>query len=61
MINPDYQFEFDVNFSFGRDSVFTVVNNDSFGETPIPPISGPFILLDGSPFLLLSGEDFVLL
>ena len=52
-------FFFDVNYGFGRDSVFTVIN-DEIGTLP-PPIGGYFLLLDGTNFLLLDGEDLTLL
>jgi len=59
MTNPDFPFGFDINFSFGREGVFSVVNNEAAGSEP--PVSGTFLLLDDTSFLLLSGEDFVLL
>jgi hypothetical protein len=53
------QFFFDVNYGFGRDSVFTIIDNE-IGPLP-PPIEGYFLLLDGSDFLLLDGENLTLL
>lgn len=55
-----FPFGFDVNFSFGQDSVFTNTKEESDGINP-PPISGQFMLLDGTHFLLLDGSDFNLL
>jgi hypothetical protein len=60
MINPGYQFAFDINFSFGRDSVFTEVNNDSFGESPVPPSDDFLLLTDGTNFLLTDSTFLVL-
>lgn len=53
------QFFFDVNFSLGEDSVFTL--RDTEVMPPMPPIEGYFLLLDNTNFLLLSGENLTLL
>lgn len=61
MPEPKFPFDFDINFSFGRDSVFTQINAEFDSINPPPPISGYFLELQGPPFLLLSGEDMTLL
>lgn len=53
------QFTFDVNYNFGVDSVFTLIDVE-IGTSP-PPIIGYFLLLDGTNFLLLDGENLTLL
>lgn len=53
------QFLFDVNYGFGSDSVFTLIDVE-IGNFP-PPIEGYFLLLDGTNFLLLDGENLTLL
>lgn len=54
-------FGFDVNFSFGADSVFTKVLEEFDGINPPPPAVGYFLLLQGDPMLLLDGTNFDLL
>lgn len=56
---PEHQFYFDVNFAFGDESVFTLV--DDTAGTPSPPILGYFLTLAGPIFGLLDGQDLVLL
>ena len=53
------EFLFDVNFSYGQDSVFTMVDHEMVA--PMPPIEGYFLLLDGTNFLLLDGDNLTLL
>jgi len=54
-------FGFDINFSFGADSVFMDVLEEFDGINPPPPVSGYFLLLQGDPMLLLDGTNFDLL
>ncbi len=54
-----HDFFFDVHFNLGKDSVFTLID-DEIGTSP-PPIEGFFLLLDGTHFLLLNGQDLTLL
>lgn len=56
-----FPFVFDINFSFGTDSVFSEVYSEFDSVNPPPPISGYFLELQGTPLLLLSGEDMALL
>jgi hypothetical protein len=53
------QFNFDVNYGFGSDSVFTLIDKEELA--PFPPIEGYFLLLDNTNFLLLDGENLTLL
>ena len=55
----EHPFVFDVNYSFGEESVFTLV--DETAGSPLPPIEGYFLLLDGTNFLLLNGQNLTLL
>ncbi len=55
---PTVEHDFGMNFNFGTDSVFT---NKYSNNSNIVPISGAFLLLDGTDFLLLDGTDFNLL
>ena len=59
MSNIADKFFFDINYGFGRDSVFTLID-DEISSLP-PPIEEFFLLLDGTPFLLLDGENLTLL
>lgn len=59
MPSHQHDFLFDVNFGFGEESVFTLVD-ETAGE-PLPPIEGYFLLLNGGNFLLLNGQDLTLL
>lgn len=61
MPESKFPFEFDINFSFGRDSVYTKVNAEFDDINPPPPVSGYFLELQGGPFLLLNGQDMALL
>lgn len=45
-----HDFMFDVNFSLGRESVFTLVDQEEIG--PFPPVEGYFLETDGTPILL---------
>ncbi len=56
---PEHPFFFDVNFAFGDESVFTLV--DDTAGSPLPPIEGYFLTLAGPIFGLLDGQDLVLL
>ena len=60
MPSPEHGFMFDVNFAFGDESVFTLID-DTAGTVPPPPIIGYFLLLDGTNFLLLDGQKLTLL
>lgn len=59
MTSPLYDFLFDVDYSFGNESVFTLVNLEEL--PPLPPVVGYFLLLDNTPFLLLDNENLTLL
>ena len=59
MPSHQHDFLFDVNFSFGEESVFTLV--DETAGQPLPPIEGFFLTLAGPIFGLLDGQDMVLL
>jgi len=61
MSSPEHVFLFDVNFSFGSESLFA--EGDEIGNPPNPPILGYFLELSssGNPFLLLSGANQTLL
>lgn len=56
-----FPFVFDVNFSFGKDSVFSEIYSEFDPLNPPPPVPGYFLELQGGPFLLLSGEKMALL
>jgi hypothetical protein len=45
-----HDFMFDVNFSMGRESVFTLVDQEEIGS--FPPIEGYLLLTDLTPILL---------
>ena len=50
---------FGVNFNF---STYNLVSGGSGGYVPPnPPVTGDFLLLDGTNFLLLDGTNFLLL
>lgn len=61
MNSNEHPFNFDPNFGFGRESVFTDVHLQFSGTIPVPPDRGYFLELQGGPFLLLDGQDMVLL
>lgn len=48
-----HDFMFDVNFSIGRESVFTLVDQEELA--PFPPIEGVLLLTDETPILLTDG------
>lgn len=50
---------FDVNFSLGDESVFTLKTDNE--NIPLPPIEGYFLWLDNTPVFLLDGEHMTLL
>jgi hypothetical protein len=50
---------FDINFSFGDESVFTLKTDNE--NIPEPPVEGYFLWLDDTPFYLLDGEKLTLL
>lgn len=54
MPSPTHDFMFDVNFSFGQESVFTVINQDM--APPFPPSLGYLLETDNTPILLTTGE-----
>ncbi len=54
-----FDFLFDVNYGFGNDSVFTLIDQEELA--PFPPIQDIFILLDTTPFNLLDATDLNLL
>jgi hypothetical protein len=60
MSNNTDTFLFDVNFGFGSDGVFILIDKEESGIHP-PPIEGYFNLLDNTPFLLLNGKNLTLL
>lgn len=51
-------FYFGLGFDFNKNNVFL---QEYETITTFPPISGDFLLLDGSNFKLLDGTDFLLL
>ena len=53
-----HDFMFDVNFSMGRESVFTLVDQEELA--PFPPIEGYLLETDGTPLLLTTGEFLAL-
>lgn len=61
MNSNEHPFNFDTNFGFGRESVFTDVHLQYSGVIPPPPETGYFLELQGGPFLLLNGQDMTLL
>lgn len=52
-------FIFFPNFDFATDSLF--VSGSQNGSPPFPPVTGYFMLLDGTFFLLLDGGNLLLL
>lgn len=50
---------FTAEYNFAKDNLFAVNTND--GPPPLPPVTGNFLLLDGSEFLLLDLSNFLLL
>lgn len=54
-----HNFAFDLNFNFGVDNLLVVLNPNE--GTPFPPVTGNFLLLDGTDFLLLDGTNLLLL
>jgi hypothetical protein len=61
MNSNEHPFNFDCNFGFGTESVFTDV--DLQYSSIIPPPPGPkfFLLLQGGPLILLNGQEMLLL
>jgi hypothetical protein len=59
MQSRTHNFIFDANFNFGTDNLLVVINPDV--GAPFPPVTGDFLLLDGTDFLLLDGTNFLLL
>lgn len=53
------EFTFNPNYNFAVEGVF--VQKHSEQSAPFPPISGDFLLLDGTDFLLLDSTNFLLL
>jgi len=53
-------FYFDVDYGFGSDSVFTLIDKEEAGVNP-PPIEGYFNLLTNLPLVLLNGQNMDLL
>lgn len=60
MSSHDHVFLFDINFGFGSESVFTLINTPQDDAQPRPS-EGFFLLLNGGNFLLLNGKDLELL
>lgn len=58
MNSHEHYFMFDVNFSIGSESVFTLVDHEELA--PFPPIEGILLLTDTSDFLLTTGETLSL-
>ncbi len=54
-----HDFFFDTEFSFGDESVFTLVDKSEIA--PPPPVEEHFLLLNGGDFLLLNGQNLDLL
>jgi hypothetical protein len=54
-----HDFFFDTKFSFGDESVFTLI--DKAETVPTPPVERDFLLLNGGNFLLLNGQNLDLL
>ncbi len=50
---------FNPNYNFASEGVFVQKNTEQ--SSPFPPISGDFLLLDGTDFLLLDSTNFLLL
>ncbi len=59
--NNGNPFGFDINFSFGQESVFTDIVEEYRGTVPPPPVSGYFLYLDNTDFMLLDGTNLDLL
>ena len=59
MRSSDNDFPFHPNFNFGVDNLLSQKNSEQ--GVPYPPVSGSFILLDGTFFELLDGSQFLLL
>ncbi len=57
--NGDDPFFFGLNFNWNTESPFVGAVNDNVAV--FPPVSGNFLLLDGTSFLLLDGTHFTLL
>ena len=53
-----HDFMFDVNYSIGKESVFTLIDQEQIA--PFPPIAGILLLSDGTDFLLSDGETLSL-
>ncbi len=58
MPNPSHDFMFDVNFSFGQESVFTTIDDDM--GPPFPPGLGYLLETDNTPLLLTTGAFLAL-
>ena len=58
MSSHQHDFMFDVNFAFGSESVFTLVDHEEIA--PFPPIEGVLLLTDNTYFLLTTGETLSL-
>ena len=61
MNSNEHPFNFDTNFGFGNESVFTDVDLQYSAIIPPPPEPGYFLELQGGPFILLNGQNMVLL
>jgi hypothetical protein len=58
MRNTDYDFDFGLGYNFGVDNPMIAQYQ---GHSEFPPVSGNFLLLDGSDFKLLDGSSLLLL
>ena len=56
-----HPFNFDVNWNFAVESVFTDVYADFSLTIVPPPVEGYFLELAGPPLLLLNGQNLTLL
>jgi hypothetical protein len=53
-----HTFIFDVNFSYGSESVFTLKDQEL--NPPFPPIEGYLLETDNTPLLLTTGQPMAL-
>ena len=61
MNSNEHPFNFDINFGYGNESVFTDVDLQWSGTITPPPIEFLFLELAGPPLLLLNGQNLELL
>ena len=58
MTSPIHDFVFDVNFGFGSESVFSLVDTEEIA--PFPPDEGYFLQTDNTPLQLTTLEFLAL-